>query len=217
MVNPLRWAVLGPGNIARRFAGQLPSSQYGKLVAVGSSDPERARTFAAEFADTTDVEIRTGDYAAVLADPEVDAVYVATVHTTHAELTIAALRAGKHVLCEKPIAPNHGQAMAMVDAARSTDRVLVEAYMYRFHPQTRKVLELVGDGTIGELVHVDAAFSFATGRSAGRLFDPNLAGGGILDVGGYPVSYARALAGAAAGKPFLDPETLTAKGTVEEG
>ncbi|GAB3753620.1 aldo/keto reductase [Microlunatus parietis] len=212
MVNPIRWAVLGPGNIARRFATQLPSSQYGTLVAVGSSDPERARTFAEEFGAG-----ESGDYASVLNNPEVDAVYVATVHTSHAELTIAALRAGKHVLCEKPIAPNHGQAMAMVDAARTADRVLVEAYMYRFHPQTRKVLELVGDGTIGELVHIDAAFSFATGRSEGRLFDPNLAGGGILDVGGYPVSYARAIAGAAAGQPFLDPDTLTAKGTLDLG
>lgn len=212
MVNPISWAVLGPGNIARRFATQLPTSQYGTLVAVGSSDAERARTFADEFGAAS-----SGDYASVLNDPEVDAVYVSTVHTSHAELTIAALRAGKHVLCEKPIAPNHGQAMAMADAARAADRVLVEAYMYRFHPQTRKVLELVGDGTIGELVHVDAAFSFATGRSEGRLFDPNLAGGGILDVGGYPISYARAIAGAAAGKPFLDPETLTAKGTLDLG
>src|SRR5690606_9097372 len=110
MVNPLRWAVLGPGNIARRFAGQLPSSQYGKLVAVGSSDPERARTFAAEFADTTDVEIRTGDYAAVLADPEVDAVYVATVHTTHAELTIAGLRAGTPGPRREQVDPNQAQA-----------------------------------------------------------------------------------------------------------
>lgn len=212
MVNPIRWAVLGPGNIARRFATQLPTSQYGTLVAVGSSDPERARAFADEFGAAA-----AGDYASVLDNPEVDAVYVSTVHTSHAELTIAALRAGKHVLCEKPIAPNHGQAMAMVDAARSADRVLVEAYMYRFHPQTRKVLELVGDGTIGDLVHIDAAFSFATGRSEGRLFDPNLAGGGILDVGGYPVSYARAIAGAAVGKPFLDPDKLTAKGTLDLG
>ncbi|MFC7622925.1 aldo/keto reductase [Microlunatus sp. GCM10028923] len=212
MVNPIRWAVLGPGNIARRFATQLPTSQYGTLVAVGSSDAERARTFAEEFGAA-----ESGDYDSVLNNPEVDAVYVATVHTSHAELTIAALRAGKHVLCEKPIAPNHGQAMAMVDAARAADRVLVEAYMYRFHPQTRKVLELVGDGTIGDLVHIDAAFSFATGRSEGRLFDPNLAGGGILDVGGYPVSYARAIAGAAVGKPFLDPASLTAKGSLDLG
>ncbi|WP_152362097.1 aldo/keto reductase [Microlunatus speluncae] len=212
MVNAVRWAVIGPGNIARRFATQLSSSQYGSLVSVGSSDPERARTFAEEFGAA-----KSGDYDSVLSDPEVDAVYVATVHTTHAELTIAALQAGKHVLCEKPIAPNHGQAMAMVDAARAADRVLVEAYMYRFHPQTKKVLELVGDGTIGDLVHIDAAFAFATGRSEGRLFDPNLAGGGILDVGGYPISYARAIAGAAAGKPFLDPISLDAKGTVDGG
>src|SRR5690606_3651153 len=112
-----------------------------------------------------------------------DAVYIATVHTTHAELAIAALTAGKHVLCEKPLAPNHAQAMAMVEAARSADRVLLEAYMYRFHPQTRRVLELVEQGVIGELRHTDAAFAFATSSTEGRLFDPDLAGGGILDVG----------------------------------
>ncbi|WP_205856165.1 aldo/keto reductase, partial [Phytoactinopolyspora endophytica] len=212
MTTPIRWAILGPGNIARRFATQLSHSRHGSLLAVGSSDPARAAAFGADVG----IE-RAGDYESVLSDAEVDAVYIATVHTRHAELTLAALDAGKHVLCEKPIAPNLGEAMAMVEAARQSGRVLQEAYMYRFHPQTRKVLELVAEGTLGELVHIDAAFSFATARSEGRLFDPNLAGGGILDVGGYPMSYARALAGAAEGVPFLEPTSLAARGTVENG
>ena len=215
MADPIRWAVLGPGRIARRFASQLPDSVHGRLAAVGSSDPARARTFADEFAEQG--SIRTGSYEEILADPEVDAVYVATVHTTHAALTIAALDAGKHVLCEKPLAPNHAQAMAMTDAARASGKVLLEAYMYRFHPQTRRVLQLVAEGAIGELRHVDAAFAFATGATVGRLFDPELAGGGILDVGGYPVSYARAIAGAASGSPFSDPVEVRAAGTVENG
>lgn len=216
MVNPVRWAVLGPGNIARRFATQLPASTYGTLVAVGSSDAARARAFAEELAGTHG-ELRTGTYEQILADAEVDAVYISTVHTTHAALTIAALAAGKHVLCEKPLAPNHAQAMAMVDAATTSGNVLLEAYMYRFHPQTARVLELVATGAIGELRHVDAAFAFATGATEGRLFDPDLAGGGILDVGGYPVSYARAIAGAAAGRSFVDPVEVHAAGTVEDG
>ncbi|WP_420111871.1 aldo/keto reductase [Pseudactinotalea sp.] len=216
MTDPIRWAVLGPGNIARRFATQLPASTYGTLVAVGSSDPTRAQTFAEEFASTHG-ELRAGTYEEILADPDVDAVYIATVHTTHAELTIAALTAGKHVLCEKPLAPNHAQAMAMVDAARAAGKVLLEAYMYRFHPQTARVLELVAGGAIGELRHVDAAFAFAAGSTKGRLFDPDLAGGGILDVGGYPVSYARAIAGAASGAAFADPVEVRASGTVEGG
>ncbi|WP_163542363.1 aldo/keto reductase [Occultella kanbiaonis] len=216
MTSPVRWAVLGPGRIARRFATQLSASAHGTLVAVGSSDPGRARTFAEEFA-AAHGELRTGDYEQILADPEVDAVYIATVHTTHAELAIAALTAGKHVLSEKPLAPNHAQAMAMADAARTSGKVLLEAFMYRFHPQTTRVLELVAAGAIGELRHVDAAFAFATGSTEGRLFEPDLAGGGILDVGGYPVSYARAIAGAAAGTPFADPIEVRAAGTVENG
>jgi predicted dehydrogenase len=136
------------------------------------------------------------------------------VHTTHAALTIRALRAGKHVLCEKPLAPNNGQVMTMVNVARDTGLCLVEAFMYRFHPQTREVLSLVAEGVIGDLVHIDAGFAFRTGSTEGRLFDPGTAGGGILDVGGYPVSYARAIAGAAAGKPFVDPTAISADGVI---
>ena len=206
---PLRWAVLGPGSIARRFASQLPASGAGAITAVGSSDAARARAFADEHAPGA----RTGTHAEVLADPDVDAVYVATVHTTHAPLAIAALRAGKHVLCEKPLAPNHGSAMAVVDAARTSGRVLVEAYMYAFHPQQRALLELVRSGEVGRVLHVDASFSFAAGSPTGRLFDADLAGGGILDVGGYPVTMARAVAGAALGRPAV-LAALRGSGTV---
>ncbi|TDE88134.1 oxidoreductase [Occultella glacieicola] len=216
MTSPLRWAVLGPGRIARRFATQLSASAHGTLVAVASSDAGRARAFADEFAERHG-SLRTGTYTQILADPEVDAVYIATVHTTHAQLAIAALTAGKHVLSEKPLAPNHAQAMAMVDAARTSGKVLLEAFMYRFHPQTLRLLELVADGAIGDLRHVDAAFAFATGATEGRLFDEDLAGGGILDVGAYPVSYARAIVGAATGAGFADPVEVRAAGTVENG
>ena len=212
MTRSLRWAVLGPGNIARRFATQLPHSQTGTLVGAGSSDLERARTFAEEFDLGPDAIL--GSYDEILASPDIDAVYVSTVHTTHAVLTIKALRAGKHVLCEKPLAPNNGQVMTMVDVARDTGNGLLEAYMYRFHPQTREVLKLVADGVIGDLVHIDASFAFRSGGTTGRLFSSDTAGGGILDVGGYPVSYARAIAGAAVGKPFVEPSTISASGTI---
>jgi predicted dehydrogenase/aryl-alcohol dehydrogenase-like predicted oxidoreductase len=210
--HPVRWAVLGPGNIARRFAGQLPRSQSGTLAGVGSSDPDRARIFAEEFGLGAGAVI--GGYDEVLGSPAIDAVYVSTVHTTHAALTVRALRAGKHVLCEKPLAPNHGQVMAMVDVALETGNCLVEAFMYRFHPQTRDVLRLVAEGAIGTLVHIDASFAFRTGNTEGRLFDPETAGGGILDVGGYPVSYARAIAGAAAGNPSAEPTAISANGGI---
>ncbi|WP_432562930.1 aldo/keto reductase [Kineococcus sp. SYSU DK003] len=212
--SPTRWAVLGPGGIARRFASQLPFADA-ELVAVGSSatpgGTERARAFAAEFSPGAFV----GDYDAVLARDDVDAVYVSTVHVTHAELALAAIAAGKHVLCEKPFAPNNGTVMAMVDAARSSDVHVLEAYMYAHHPQTQKLLELVRSGAVGTVQHVDASFAFATGKKEGRLYDADLAGGGILDVGGYPVSAAYLVAGAALGRPAAVTQ-FSAQGTVGE-
>ena len=211
---PFRWAVLGPGAIARRFASQLPDSEHGVLVAVGSSSPERARAFEEEF--PLEGPALVGDYEQILASDEVDAVYVSTVHTGHARLAAAALEAGKHVLVEKPLTPNSGTTMALLDLAARSGKVLLEAYMYRFHPQTVRVLELVAEGAIGELVHVDASFAFDTGSRSGRLFDTATAGGGILDVGCYPLSFARFVAGAAAGRPSLEPTSLTGRGTIGE-
>lgn len=211
---PFRWAVLGPGSIARRFASQLSSSQDGVLVAVGSSSPERASAFAEEF--PLEEPALIGDYEQVLASDQVDAVYISTVHTGHARLAAMALEAGKHVLCEKPMTPNSGTTMALIDLAARTGKVLLEAYMYRFHPQTVRVLELVADGTIGEITHVDASFAFDTGTRSGRLFDPAIAGGGILDVGCYPMSFARFVVGAAQGRAFVDPATVAGSGTLGE-
>lgn len=211
---PFRWAVLGPGSIARRFATQLPHSQDGVLVAVGSSSAERARAFADEFPLAGPAII--GDYAEVLASDEVDAVYISTVHTGHATLAAQALEAGKHVLCEKPLTPNSGTSMALLDLAARSGKVLLEAYMYRFHPQTVQVLELLASGAIGEITHVDASFAFDTGARSGRLFDTATAGGGILDVGCYPLSFARFVAGAVNGKAFAEPTSLVGSGTIGE-
>ncbi|GAA1332925.1 aldo/keto reductase [Brachybacterium rhamnosum] len=212
MSTRLRWAVLGPGSIARRFATHLPHSELGELAGVGSRDAGRARAFAEEFDLGADAVI--GDYDEVLASDAIDAVYVSTVHTGHAQLAIAALRAGKHVLCEKPLAPNSGTVMAITDAARRSGKVLLEGFMYRFHPQTLRVLEIVASGELGEITHVDASFSFDTGRREGRLFGTDVAGGGILDVGCYPLSLARLVAGAAAGTLAVEPSSLTGSGTL---
>lgn len=207
------WAVLGPGNIARTFLTGLASSA-GELVAVGSSDASRAQSFADEAKQQGAADVTAGDYAHALADPRVDAVYVSSVHTAHAALAIAAIEAGKAVLCEKPLAVNHGTAMALVDAARQAGVPLVEAYMYRFHPQTRAVLDLVRAGAIGRVLHIDASFAFRVGERQGRLFDPALAGGGILDVGGYTVTMASAVVDAADGVHASEPVDLTAGGTL---
>ncbi|MBT2503415.1 aldo/keto reductase [Curtobacterium sp. ISL-83] len=207
------WAVLGPGGIARRFLSQLPSSA-GTLVAAGSSSPERAQAFADDAVEHGFPDVTAGTYDQVLADADVDAVYVSTVHTGHAALVLAALEAGKAVLCEKPLAPNHGTAMALVDAARQAGLPLVEAFMYRFHPQTAALLDLVRYRAIGDVTHVDASFAFRSGERTGRLFDVETAGGGILDVGGYPVTMAAAIVQAATGVAVAEPTTLTATGTL---
>ncbi|OUE09888.1 Glucose--fructose oxidoreductase precursor [Clavibacter michiganensis] len=209
------WAVLGPGGIARRFLSQLPASERGaRLVAAGSSSAERARAFAAEAADHGFADVTGAGYDEVLADPAVQAVYISTVHTGHADLVVRALEAGKAVLCEKPLAVNHGTAMALVDAARDAGLPLVEAFMYRFHPQTAALLELLRDGVIGDVAHVDASFSFRTGSRTGRLYDPATAGGGILDVGGYTVTGVAAVVQAATGVAVAEPLTLEVDGTV---
>lgn len=205
----LNWGILGPGTIARRFASQLADSATGRLVAVASRDGAKAGAFAREFG----AERSYSSYDQLLADPGVDAVYISLVHTLHAEWTVKAADAGKHVLVEKPLAVNHGSAMVAAEAARRNGVVLLEAYMYRFHPQIDTLLELISGGAIGTVQHIDASFAFDAGGGTGRLFDESLAGGGILDVGGYPVSLARLIASAALGHRS-EPVSLTARGSI---
>ncbi len=211
MVDQLSWGVIGPGTIARAFAGQLPRSRTGRLVAVGSRDPGRAAGFAAEFGAARSY----GSYQEVLDDRDVDAVYVATPHSAHAEWAVRAAEAGKHVLCEKPLALTWAHAMAAVETARRHDVFLMEAYMYRCHPQIALLTDLVRDGAIGVVQQVQASFAFVTTEGpTGRLRAPELGGGGILDVGGYPVSAARLVAGAVRGLPFADPVAVTGAGRI---
>ncbi len=210
---PLRWGIAATGHIAGVFARGLRSARAGNLVAVGSRGEEAARRFAAEHGIAP--AHTHGSLAGLWADEAVDAVYVASPHPYHHDAVLAALAAGKHVLCEKPIGMSLTEVDAMQTAARAHGRTLMEAWMYRFHPQTRRLVELVQRGAIGELRHVQAVFSFnAPFNPEGRLWNKALGGGGILDVGGYPLSYARMLAGAALGAEFADPEELRGLGVV---
>lgn len=190
----LRWGILATGRIAASLADALTLSTRSRLTAIASRDEARAKAFAADYPD---LRLRAhGSYQALLDDPDVDVVYVATPHPEHAQWTLRALEAGKHVLVEKPMGVNHAQAMAMVDAAQQTGRFLMEAFMYRCHPQTLKLVDLVRSGEIGEVRHVDAKFGYhAPFAPESRLFANVLGGGGILDVGCYPVSMARLLLG----------------------
>lgn len=204
-----RWGVIGAGRIAKEFVAQIPASQSGTLAAVASSDRVRAQALAAG----TENVAAYGDYAALLADPGVDAVYIATLHPRHADLIVACAEAGKHVLCEKPLTVTGAEASAAAAAAAAAGVVLVEAMMYRFQPQTECVRSAVADGLIGTPLHVDVSCAFTTRfNPRDRLFDPSAAGGAILDVGCYSMSFARMVAGWALGDDAVEPVDLTAVG-----
>jgi predicted dehydrogenase/aryl-alcohol dehydrogenase-like predicted oxidoreductase len=203
MSTSLNWGILGAGNIAKSFAKGLAASKTGKLIAVGSREQAKADAFAKEFG----IPRSHGSYEAILADPQVQAVYIATPHPHHAEWAIKAAEAKKHLLVEKPIGINFAEAMAIVEAARLNDVFLMEAYMYRCHPLTHKLVDLLRNRAIGDVRVIHASFSFHAGFNAnGRLFNNAMGGGGILDVGGYCTSMARLIAGVAVGKDFAEPD-----------
>jgi predicted dehydrogenase/aryl-alcohol dehydrogenase-like predicted oxidoreductase len=205
----VRWGILGPGNIAQNFADGLAQAPSGVLAALASTSAERRASFGER--NKVNPGKRHATYEALLADTDVDAVYISTPHPWHAQWAIAALRAGKAVLVEKPAGMNAAEVVAVTEVAEQCGAFFMEAFMYRCHPQIARMLEIIKSGEIGTLQHVRTTFGFSAKIDpASRLYDRNLGGGSILDVGGYPVSLARLVAGAAAGKPFAEP--LSVKG-----
>lgn len=202
---PIRWGIIGPGTIARTFADGIAHSRTGRLEAIATRNPDKPGLTEA-FAGARIIK----GYDALLADPAIDAVYIATPHTGHAEWAIKAIRAGKNVLVEKPIALSAYDADAIFHEAKKAGVFAGEAYMYRLHPQTAKLLELVKARAVGDIRIIRSSFGFNMGsfRADHRLFANETAGGGILDVGGYPVSMVRMIAGAVDGKPFAEPEKV---------
>ncbi|MEZ4658943.1 MAG: Gfo/Idh/MocA family oxidoreductase [Caldilineaceae bacterium] len=167
------------------------------------------------LADLFDVAKRYDSYEDILADSAIDAVYISTIHPAHLEPVVMAAQAGKHILVEKPIAMNAGETAQMIDAARANNVFLMEAFMYRCHPQIARMVELIQDGAIGDVLVVRSTFGYHAGFNPdSRAYNRELGGGGILDVGCYPASMARLVAGAAAGKLFLDPIQFKATGVV---
>jgi predicted dehydrogenase len=142
----VRWGILGPGGIAKAFAGGVAGSRTGTLAAIATRDPGRAG-----LAETFPGARILAGYDALLADPEIDAIYIAVPHPWHAEWAIKAAEAGKHVLCEKPLALTAFEADAMMHAARKAGTFLGEAFMYRLHPQTLKLVELIKSGVVGDI------------------------------------------------------------------
>ena len=215
MTDSLRWGILATGSIAHTFARGLAHSASGRLVAVGSRRKESADRFGAEFA--LPAGSCHGSYEALLEDDQVQIVYLSNPHSGHAEWAVKCAEAGKHILCEKPLAMNAAESERIVAAARRHGVFLMEAFMYRCHPQTLALARLVREGALGSVRAVQATFSFrAPMDSRSRLFDPSLGGGGILDVGGYTASMVRLIAGAAIGQPFAEPLELSAVGRFGE-
>ncbi|MBX7134579.1 MAG: Gfo/Idh/MocA family oxidoreductase [Fimbriimonadaceae bacterium] len=191
MADSLRWGILATGSIARQFAGGLRVSKTGRLVTVGSRSLENAERFCSEFGGRA-----AGSYEEVLADPEVDAVYIATPHHLHMANTISAARAGKAILCEKPFTLNLREAELALAAVKEAGVFFMEAFMYRCHPQTRRLVELLRENAIGRMLQINAEFGFAAGRDWTNFrADGAVGGGGLMDVGTYCVSFSRLVAG----------------------
>ena len=192
MAEKLRWGIIGAGSIAKKFSLGVQASELCELTAVGSRSQAKADAFGEEYG----IPNRHGSYRAVADDPDVDAVYVATPHPMHKDPSILCLRAGKAVLCEKPFAVNAAEARAVIDVARETGVFCMEAMWSRFLPSIVKLRELIAAGTIGEVRMVLADFGFRCGwNPEGRLLNPVLAGGGLLDVGIYTLSLAGMILG----------------------
>ena len=188
----LRFGVLSTANIGRAAVNPaIQASRNGELVAVASRDLGRAR----EFASKGGIPRAHGGYEALLDDPDLDAVYIPLPNSLHREWTIRAAERGKHVLCEKPLATTAAECREMQAAAEANGVKLMEAFMYRFHPRTEQVVELVRGGTVGALRMIRSAFTFRLTRPDNIRLQPDLGGGALMDVGCYCVNLSRTVAG----------------------
>ena len=193
MAKVLKWGVMGNANIARVCViPAIQKSRNGELHALATRSPEHASQVAGEYRIAQVYD----SYDALLADPEIDGVYIPLPNHLHHPWTLKALSAGKHVLCEKPLACNANEARAMASAARDAGLVLMEAFMYRFHPRSQRIKQMVAEGSIGTPCLVRAAFCFRMSekdwtRTENARLKPEMGGGALLDVGCYGVSLAR--------------------------
>ena len=198
------WGILSTARINRRILDAAAKSPHAEIAAVASRDAARAEAYAREHA----IPKSYGSYEALLEDPEVEAVYISVPNSLHVDLSVRALEAGKHVLCEKPLTRRASEAERAFDAAERAGRLLMEGFMYRHHPQTRRLVELVEEGVVGRLELIRAAFSFTIEGSTNiRLLD-ELDGGALMDVGCYCVNASRLLAGEperASGQQIVGP------------
>jgi predicted dehydrogenase len=185
----LRWGLLSTAHINRRLIPAIRASHQSHLIAVASRNLESARRYADEW----HIPHAFSSYAEMLASDLIDVVYVSLPNHLHAEWSIRALEAGKHVLCEKPFALSVAETDRMIAASLKADMKLLEAFMYRFHPQTALVLDMVQSGKIGRVFHVYGEFTFKHSRGEDYRLIPEQGGGSLWDIGVYPLSYAQAV------------------------
>jgi D-xylose 1-dehydrogenase (NADP+, D-xylono-1,5-lactone-forming) len=190
----LNWGILGTARINRAVISPLRISQRNRLLGVASRNGKHAEQYAAENA----IERSYEGYESILADPQIDAIYISLPNHMHVEWAIKAAAAGKHVLCEKPLALSVEDVDRVAAAAQQYGVVIAEAFMYRHHPQTLRVLDLIQTGAIGQFQFVRGGFTFFLDRPNNIRLKPEMGGGSIWDVGCYPISYARVAAGGAA-------------------
>ena len=192
MSHKVRWGILSTANIGRgRVIPAIKESSNGEVVAVASRDLDKARQFAAE----NDIPTAHGSYEELIANPEIDAIYNPLPNHLHAEWSIRCAEAVKPVLCEKPLASDAAEAQQMVDAFKSRRVLFAEAFMYRFHPQTQRVLQLIAEDAIGELQLLQARFTFAIQSEENIRLSAELAGGAVRDVGCYCINIMRLITG----------------------
>ena len=191
MAKRVKWGIISTADINRKVIPGAHASPKVELAAVASRDQARAE----EYAKTWKIERAYGSYEALLADREIEAVYISLPNTMHCDWSIKALEAGKHVLCEKPLSRHTGEVEAAFDAADRTGRLLSEAFMYRHNPQTKRAKELVDGGAIGELRFVRSVFSYSLYDEGNIRLRTDVEGGALMDVGSYNVNGSRLFGG----------------------
>ena len=204
----LRWGILGCAGIAERaLIPAIREARNAELAGIAARNPDRAADWARRYG----IGRAYPGYAELIQDPWIDAVYVPLANHLHALWSIRAVQAGKHVLCEKPLGLNEAEVRAMFAAAGEANVVLMEAFMYRFHPQIERTLELVREGTVGEIRTVRSTFTFLSAHGPENYrWDPAAGGGALYDVGCYPVSAARTVTG-------REPDSVLARARVHPG
>ena len=205
-MKPIKWGILGTGAIAKAFADALQETE-GELVAVASQSLKRAEDFSKPY-NCSAIE----GYQSLISLPQVEAIYVATPHTSHFELSTECLRNQKAVLCEKPMTINATETMALIDISRKNNTLLMEAFMYKIHPQTQKLMKVIQENLTSPL-NIRAEFCFSVDvPESHRLVNKELGGGSILDIGCYPMSISRHAVGAVHGKNFMNPVSIEGQG-----